>query len=408
MLKFCPNSAVNTIKEKRKGQSKMGMAASQARLLSLTARLHDVELQAQSIMSQKIALSTQKDALYQEYCDALDATSIQVAFWNGGAGTTYVDANYSSLCTFNENRVKQYALRDNQTGLLIVSEDVKQNYEYYGNDKYAFAYAMLGFESNFGWTAPEQGCEIGVGTAQEDYGISSEGGTGHSLYMTECEQEVYNAHSSGSDLDQDLVDKYTAIGDAVGDSAKSSALKDFRDYLYKKYSSEIYDQMNYNKGGEKGVDTDLDCPDKTWNDMKQEFNYYLNLWSAINEAGGCQVVDPIYENGEEGNDWFNNMVEAGMVSILVWDDTGKSKQWSETSVATSTNNNYLQEMQDDKDLKKAEAKYEHELDIINDKDTKFDNDLNKLETERSAITTEMESIEKVRDDNVDRTFGIFS
>ena len=71
------------------------MSASQARLLSLTARLHDVELQAQSIMSQKIALATQKDALYQDYCDALDATSIKVAFWDGAAGTKYIDANYS-------------------------------------------------------------------------------------------------------------------------------------------------------------------------------------------------------------------------------------------------------------------------------------------------------------------------
>lgn len=386
----------------------MGMAASQARLLSLTSRLHDVELQAQSIMSQKIALSTQKDALYNEYCDALEATNINVAFWNGGSGTTYKVANYSTLCTYNKDRVKQYALKDNMSGLLIVSEDVKTNYEQYGNDKYAFAYAMLGFESNFGWIAPEQGCEIGIGTAQEDYGIKSQGGTGYSLYMTECEQEVYDAHSSGNDLDQDLVDKYNAINEAVGDSAKQTALDAFRDYLYNKYSSEIYDQMNYNKGGEKGVDTDLDCPNKTWADMKQEFNYYVNLWSAIHESGGCQTIDPVYESGEEGNAWFQNMVESGMVSIMIWDDTGASNEWSETSVATSTSNNYLQELQDDKDLKKAEAKYEHELGIINDKDTKFDNDLNNLETERTSITTEMESIEKVRDDNIDRTFGIFS
>ena len=38
----------------------------------------------------------------------------------------------------------------------------------------------------------------------------------------------------------------------------------------------------------------------------------------------------------------------------------------------------------------------------------FASELSKLETERSAITTEMESISKVRDENVERTFGIFS
>ena len=66
----------------------MGMAASQARLLTLTSRLHDVEYKAQNIESQKIALATQKDELYQNYCDALDAKKIQVAFNNGDGSRT--------------------------------------------------------------------------------------------------------------------------------------------------------------------------------------------------------------------------------------------------------------------------------------------------------------------------------
>ena len=141
----------------------MGMSASQARLLSLTARLHDVELQAQNIMSQKIALATQKDALYQDYCDALDATSIKVAYWDGATGTDFRDANYSTLCNFDPNRVKQYALRDNRTGNMIVSEEVNKAYEEYGNDKYAFAYAMMGFDASFGWNDPTEGMYIGYG-----------------------------------------------------------------------------------------------------------------------------------------------------------------------------------------------------------------------------------------------------
>jgi len=390
----------------------MGMAASQARLLSLTARLHDVELQAQNIMSQKIALATQKDALYQDYCDALDATTIKVAYMDGAGGKNFVEANYSTLCTYNPDRFKQYALRDNMSGQLIVSQEVKDAYEGFGNDKYAFAYAMLGLDSNFGWNDPGEGMYVGYGISLADSGdgdgvvqyIEEDDGT-TSLYMTECEQMVYDANKDG---DTDLADKYNAIFDAEGASNKRSALNEFRDFLYANYGEEIYNNMNINKFGDKGIDTDLDYPDQTWADIKQEFNYYVNLWSAINEAGGCQVVDAQYESGEQGNEWFNNMVESGLVSILVWDDTGARKEWSETSVATSTNNNYLQEVQDDKDLKKAEAEYEHELDILNRKDTKFDTDLSKLETERTAITTEMESIKKVKDDNIDRTFGIFS
>ena len=35
-------------------------------------------------------------------------------------------------------------------------------------------------------------------------------------------------------------------------------------------------------------------------------------------------------------------------------------------------------------------------------------ELNRLETERSALTTEYDSVKKVISDNIERTFGIFS
>ena len=38
-------------------------------------------------------------------------------------------------------------------------------------------------------------------------------------------------------------------------------------------------------------------------------------------------------------------------------------------------------------LAKAEAEYEHKTKQIDQKDKKFDNDLSKLETERTALTT---------------------
>ena len=391
----------------------MGMAASQARLLSLTSRLHDIELKAQNIMSQKIALSTQKDALYQDYCEALDASSIKVAFWDGGTGTTYVDANYSTLCNYNPNRAMNYALKDNKTGNLIVSQDVKDAYESFGGDKYTFAWSMMGM-TGFGWEgdtwteAYESGMAVGYNSKVTNDNYTENGyeyADGEVLHMTECEADVYEAHQE----DTKLTDLYEEVLNAEDNKTKQEALNTFREYLYKKYDSEIFDRMNINKYGEKGVDDeDKELADTTWDDISQEFNYYANLWTAIDQAGGCQVVEPQYESGEEGNEWFNNMIEAGQITIQVWDTTGGKKQWSDTSVATSTNQNYLQEMPDDKDLKKAEAEYEHELDIINRKDTKFDTELNKLETQRSAITTEIDSIKKVKDDNIDRTFGIFS
>lgn len=71
----------------------MGMAASQARLLTITARMHDVEYKAQSIQNAKIQLSTQSDQVYQEYLEALDATTLTVDDINGNT----ITANFNNL-----------------------------------------------------------------------------------------------------------------------------------------------------------------------------------------------------------------------------------------------------------------------------------------------------------------------
>ena len=398
----------------------MGMAASQATLLTITSRLHDVEYKAQNIESQKIALATQKDELYQAYCDALDAKKIQVAFEDGD-GKSFRDASFANLCSFNEDRCAQYALKDAKTGKLIVDQKTMDVWEEFSSDKYTFAYAMLGMDANFGWddyTKSEgqrydMGMEVGIGTSQADYGYGDgQAANGYNnLFMTDVERKVFENHSSDTRL-MNAYDKLTETCDSetATDAERREALNKFRDILYSTYAQEIYDYMRLDKQEtDENVTPDSanalffnDCPEEY---PKAEFDYYVRLFEAIKNAGGCQVVDPQYESGKAGNDWLNNMVKSGRVLIEVYNEN--KKEWSETSVATCTNANYLQEVQDETNLKKAEAEYEHELDIINRKDTKFDQDLSKLETERTALTTEYDSIKQVIKDNEEKTFGIF-
>ena len=384
----------------------MGMAASQARLLTLTSRLHDVEYKAQNVMNQKIALSTQKDELYQEYCDALDATKIQVAYMNNDGTTSFVDANFSTLCGYNPNRTKNYSLIDSKTGKVYVTEETENIYNEFSNsDKYSFAWAMIGMGRSFSYDDTDlslgaygQGTEIGVGKLQDsiDYGDGE-----NNLFMTDAERYAFANHSDK------VTAEYDALQEALeGDDTdlQKEALQTFRDALYNnaEIRKDIYEYMRRDKQAPQ------DPPeyDETFPEdfPLDEFNFYANLFEEIQSKGGCTSVPPQCESGDNGNSWFNNMVETGRIIIEYFD----GKDWTQTSVATSTNTNMLVEVQDDANLKKAEAEYEYELDKINDKDTKYDQDLSKLETERSSITTEMDSIKKVRDDNVERTFGIFS
>ena len=390
----------------------MGMSASQVNLLSLTGRLHDIEYRAQHIESQKIQLATQKDELYQRYCDALDAKKIQVAYNNGDGSRSYIDATFATLCNYNEDRIKQYSLKDARTGKVYVDSTIKEMYEEFDNDKYSFAFGMLGMERNFSWqdeknltdpNAVGQGNLIGFSSQEGDLGD----GVGV-LFMTEVERMVYNNHSTDEKLSKAYSDLMDANNSSSSIAEKNDALDKFRDLLYKNYGHEIYQYMRLNKEIDSNTDPNnaaAEFDDYPEEYPKSEFNFYVRLFEEIEASGGCLEIDPLYVSGEEGNDWLNNMVKTGRVIIDVYED---KKGWVETNVATSTNQNYLQEVQDETDLKKAEAEYEHELDVVNRKDTKFDQDLSKLETERTAITTEIDSIKKVKDDNIQRTFGIFS
>lgn len=383
----------------------MGMAASQATLLTLTSRMHDVELRAQNIENQKIALATQKDEMYQEYMDALDAKKIQVAFNDGDGSKTFVDASFSSVCGYDSLRLRQYSLTDTKTGKVIVDEHTANTYEAYSADKYSFAWAMLDFECQFGWE--DTTSEAGDTPMNEGMFIGRDNQSGNEFVkMTEVEQMVFDAHQD----DSKLKTAYDEIDTAENAVDKRKALDTFRDLLYKNYSNEIYEYMNINKQETKeyGLANRADnaITDRTWDASKDEFNYYIRLWEEITNKGGCQPIDAQYESGDEGEEWFNNMVKSGLVVISEYNPD--KKEWLETSVATSTNGNYLQEVSDETDLKKAEAKYQYELGIINKKDSKYDRDLSKLETERTAMKQEMDAIKTERNDNIERTFNIFN
>ena len=374
----------------------MGMAASQARLLTLTSRLHDIEYKAQNIESQKIALATQRDELYQTYCDALDAKTIKVKYRNG-ATFEYVDANFESLCKYSEYRDSNYCLKSAKNGKIYVDADTKTYYEKYSNDKYSFAWAMLGRDNN----ASEFNCQS-IGINKNNFGEND-------VYMSDAEQQVYDAHKDEEILKVAWEKLEETLNDGESsDADKQKALDNFRAVLYKSpYAEEIYSYMRLNTNfGCTDPNSPEAMPEGSEDFPKDEFEYYVHIFEDIQNSGGCIEIEENFASGEDGNEWFNNMVQSGQVIIDVYNKTKKC--WEETSVATSTNASNLQEFSDETDLKKAEAKYEYELSLINKKDTKFDKDLSKLETERTAITTEIEAIDKVKGENIDRTFGIFS
>ena len=253
----------------------MGLAASQVRLLSLTARQHSVEYEAQRIEAQKLALANDSDQVYNTYLEALDATKVQYKVVSNDGSTMYQDATFAKLAESN--------FLFNVGGVVCASLDE-------------------------------------VKTQLKDQGIA----------------------------DITAGDSYTLLTTLVSEG----------------YVVLMEQQADPESGYE-----------------------YVN--------GKIQYTDP--DSGAKTDKGVNE-IDA---------DTGKKyvyKVFDDTSVSTSTK---VQEVSDEIGLKKAEAQYEADMNKINAKDTKYDNKLSQLETERNAIKTEIESLETVAKDNVDRTFKIF-
>lgn len=109
----------------------MGMSASQARMLSLTSRLSDLELTAQSISNSKIRLADQSEAASKEYSEALDKQKL-TAFSgvDNNSNRTYVDANVYNLTGFHilSDMDKQRFVKD-QAGRVLVMDNVGAAYD---------------------------------------------------------------------------------------------------------------------------------------------------------------------------------------------------------------------------------------------------------------------------------------
>ena len=105
------------------------MAASQARLLSITARLTNNENTGQSISYSKQRLADQTQQITNEYNEALKTTKLTVLTGFNGAEATYTDISYNVMTSLQmAENTKQYIVTDTK-GRILVSEDIADAYK---------------------------------------------------------------------------------------------------------------------------------------------------------------------------------------------------------------------------------------------------------------------------------------
>ena len=380
----------------------MGMAASQARLLTITARMHDVEYQAQSIQNAKIQLATQSDQIYQDYLEALDATTLTIKDYEGNT----IPANFNNLFGIDSVNTKdKYALFDDR-GRLVVEDEIATAYNDFnksGAESDAYAFAM--------WMLNPNGCnpeDIDLTDAEntvaaDTSNLSDKSDKLNKIISNLGEKDI----TEKSDLQNAIVDAENS-GDATRAKTFKEALdeyegleKSYRYKLYQQNAEKVYNKQ-YGEEGEGYFDQD-------------DFNYYVRMYNEIQQAGGCVSIDefdgPLNGDASTDGDWLKNQLSSGKFSISIVNTDKKNGDISFSTTSTATDSSLTETTTstiDKKALAKAEAEYEHESKKIDQKDKKYDMELSKLETEREALKTEYESVKKVASDNIERTFGIFS
>lgn len=109
----------------------MGLASSQARLLSLTSRQHSVERNAQFLQAQKLRLANDSDTVYKNYMNALDATLLQTRQYNSDGKATWIDGSLNNLMRYgasSNTTGNTYYVQNIADGKLYMPQTVTERY----------------------------------------------------------------------------------------------------------------------------------------------------------------------------------------------------------------------------------------------------------------------------------------
>ena len=330
----------------------MGMSASQGRLLSLTARMSDLEFQAQNISNSKIRLSQQSEQVAQEYSDALSKQKLTVYAGVDSTGVSqYVNATANNLTGYNAltGADKQRFLKDSD-GRVVTSSKV-------GN----------AYDSSNGKVITMDGVAVTAAQLQETYDSATAFVKAILGYSTKDEAET-----AGKTYDASKVTYYTNCYTGV---------ESFMNGLGKTSNS-------------SNTDTTLDYD-------SGESSYYNKVYSEIKESGGYNAVS---DTELSSTDWLYGQLSKG--NIFLYTDEDNDGEF--VNVSWSSGDSTLQTKNDDSGTAKAEAEYEAKMAKIETKDKRYDLDLKNIDTQHSAIQTEVDSVKKVIDKNIDRSFKTFN
>ncbi len=422
--------------DKTKGPNQaMGMAASQARLLSITARLTDNENSGQSLSFTKISLANQTEQLNADYNEALNKTKLTVLTGFNGSEEVYEDINYGLMTNYGKIAGGlQYCVTDTKGRILVTTEQaeafINSNGDY-NKFMQALGYTIADItvtEDDETAAANDDDVAAKVDAAQSkiheawDKYLTSVGihygDEEHSVDYdwvdsTGCPIAVVDDGAGGTEQipltyegttqeQRELYDYAVALTEAyygnltlnTTNSAGGAGLKtaafsenvpemDFLKNIFYKMSSS--DFFTYTTDATKAQD------DPTHYILASQTN-------AMNNEATDLTTSPI-----DDNNTFEQFLRNG--TLLLERFSSKDGEFVTT---TLSDDSCIQEVEDERAIAQVEAQYEQDMTRLENEDNKIDLQLKKLDTEHTALQTEYDSVKNVIDKNIEKTFNMFS
>ena len=300
----------------------MGLAASQARLLLLTARKSDLEYRAQMISQSKLRLAMETEGIARNYTKALNDTCLtfdKIVDVNTGTKAQSV-LTYEDFCS-EANATGTYRIVEAATGKVV-----------YFNENEVTRYINP--------DSPKYKEVTGSGTADDPY-------------------------EYGGFLDKD--------GNPVADGTAS------------KYDQDCATYLNNNMVRYEGLNN---------TDYFQQL-----LQSGVLIIEKCETTNTAV-TGENGQELVNKPTENEEVRL-----TYQNYKWSSVSLNELSDVSTTYNTQNDA---QAEAEYQYQSLRVQSKDKQLDVELKQIETQQKACESELESVKKVIQKNVETSFKYFS
>ena len=133
-----------------------------------------------------------------------------------------------------------------------------------------------------------------------------------------------------------------------------------------------------------------------------KMQYYANLFT---EAVSSKGVEAPGDANMKSSAWLDQQANAGNIFLYETAPTSTpgSKDYSNVSWTTSD----LSEQADNSNTAAIEAKYDADMQAIQTKDKRLDLNIKQLDTEHQALQTEVDSVKKVIEKNIESSFKTF-